>query len=152
MRWVGVVMNRVLLSLCLFGAALATANTLFLQGRTCRTVVNETAALSSANDVASPPGKSSTVGGVAKNESTAAASAGFTGSIETASSGAKPSKIENHGSEWAEVTTLVNVRGGPSISAPILGYYPAGAKLRVDWGWLVTPAWHTYCGLRPARR
>jgi NAD(P)-dependent dehydrogenase (short-subunit alcohol dehydrogenase family) len=27
-----------------------------------------------------------------------------------------------------------------------------GANLPVDCGWLVTPSWHTYGGLRPARR
>jgi NAD(P)-dependent dehydrogenase (short-subunit alcohol dehydrogenase family) len=27
-----------------------------------------------------------------------------------------------------------------------------GANLPLDCGWLVTPSWHTYGGLRPARR
>jgi hypothetical protein len=143
-RWVGVVMNRVLLSLCLLGAALATANTLFLQGRTCRPPANEAVALNSPRNIAPPPGKGETLG-VAKNRSAAAASPDFTGSIETMASAAKPSKIENHGSEWAEVTTAVKVRGGPSISAPILRYYRAGATLRVierqtDWAKIVDPA------------
>jgi hypothetical protein len=86
--------------------------------------------LNSPRNIAPPLAKGDALG-VAKNESAAAASRDFTGSIETASSAAKPSKIENHESEWAEVTTAVKVRAGPSISASILRYYRAGATLRV---------------------
>jgi hypothetical protein len=136
-------MNRVLLSLCLLGAALATANTLFLQGRTCRPLDNEAVVLNSPRNIEPPPGKGETLG-VAKNKFAAAASRDFTGPIETASSAAKPSKIENHESEWAEVTTAVKVRGGPSISASILRYYRAGVTLRVierqtDWAKILDP-------------
>ena len=143
-------MNRVLLSLCLLGAALATANTLFLQGPACRSVDNETAALSSVRRVAPPPAKSSTLQdshskahGTAKGEASAVASQGITGSI-SGDAAAKPSKIENQISEWAEVTVAVKVRSGPSISAPIIRYYRAGAKLRVlewrtDWTKIVDP-------------
>lgn len=130
-------MNRVLLSLCLLGAALATANTLFLQGPACRAVENETAALSSAESIASQPARSSTPRGEAS------ASKDITGSIDGGAE-AKSSKIENETPEWAEVTVAVKVRSGPSISAPISRYYRAGTKLRVlerqtDWTKIVDP-------------
>jgi uncharacterized protein YgiM (DUF1202 family) len=145
-------MNRVLLSLCLLGAALATANTLLVQGPACRSVANETPDLSSARNTTPSPGKSSTLpADDAKNTASAAASQDITGSIRAdgttpkALSPAKPSKIENHVSEWAEVTVAVNVRSGPSIAASIIRYYRAGAKLRVierqtDWTKIVDPA------------
>jgi hypothetical protein len=71
------------------------------------------------------------------------ASKDITGSISGAAT-AKPSKIENQTSGWAEVTVAVKVRGGPSISAPIVRYYRAGTKLRVrerqtDWTKIVDP-------------
>ena len=95
-------MNRVLLSLCLFGAALATANALFVQGPACRSVANETPDLSSARNITPPPGKSSTPpDDAAKNTASAASSQDITGAIRAdettpkALSAAKPSKIEN---------------------------------------------------------
>ena len=145
-------MNRVLLSLCLFGAALATANALFVQGPVCRSVANETSDLSSARNITPPPGKNSTLSDdAAKNTASAASAQDITGAIRAdettpkALSAAKPSTIETHVSEWAEVTVAVKVRSGPSLSAAIIRYYRAGAKLRVlerqmDWTKIVDPA------------
>jgi hypothetical protein len=144
-------MNRVLLSLCLLGAALATANTLFLQGPACRAVEKETAALSSLRNIAPHPVRSSTpaggrseVQGAATGKASALASQDVTSSI-SGGADAKPSKIENQISEWAEVTVAVKVRSGPSISAPTIRYYRAGTRLRVlerqtDWTKIVDPA------------
>jgi Bacterial SH3 domain len=144
-------MNRVLLSLCLLGAALATANTLFIQGPGCRSVANEIPDLGSARNIAPPPGKSFTLpDAAAKNPASAASSQDITGAIRANATtpkalSAKPSRIENHVSEWAEVTVAVKVRSGPSISAPVIRYYRAGAKLQVlerqtDWTKIVDPA------------
>jgi len=144
-------MNRVLLSLCLLGAALATANTLLVQGPACRSLANETPGLNSARNTTPPSGKSSTLPAEDAKNAAVASSQDITSSIrkdETtpkAPSAAKLSKIENHVSEWAEVTVAVKVRSGPSISAPIIRYYRAGAKLRVlgrqtDWTKIVDPA------------
>jgi hypothetical protein len=131
-------MNRVLLSLCLLGAALATANTLFLQRPACRSIENETAALPSAGS-ASQPARSSTP----RAKAATLASKDATGSISGGAK-AKPSKLDHQTSEWVEVSVAVRVRIGPSLSAPIIRYYRAGTKLRVlerqtDWTKIVDP-------------
>ena len=53
-------MNRLLLSLCLLGAGLATANTLLLQRSACSAVDNKIAALSSVKTIAPPKAPGST--------------------------------------------------------------------------------------------
>jgi hypothetical protein len=132
-------MSRVLLSLCLLGAALATANTLFLQRPACRSVENETAALISPGSIASQPARSSTP----RAKAAALASKDTTGSISDGAK-AKPSKLDHQTSEWVDVTVAVKVRIGPSLSAPIIRYYRAGTRLRVlerqtDWTKIVDP-------------
>jgi hypothetical protein len=150
-------MNRLLLSLCLFGAALATANTLLLQRSACPAVDNEMAALSSVRTIAPPKAQGSTPPRLEAHKATdkalAAASQDVTGSLrgdETTVPGpldkveSKPSKTGNQIAEWAEVSIVAKVHTEPSVSAPIVRYYHVGTKLRVlerqaDWTKIVDP-------------
>jgi len=152
-------MNRLLLSLCLLGAALATANTLLLQRSACPAVDNEMAALSSVRIIAPPKAQSSTPPGKrleahkAIDKALAGASQDLTGSLrgdETTVPGpldkveSKPSKTGNQIAEWAEVSIVAKVHTEPSVSAPIVRYYHVGTKLRVlerqaDWTKIVDP-------------
>ena len=136
-------MNRLLLSLCLLGAALATANTLLLQRSACPAVDNEVAALSSVRIIAPPKAQSSTPPGKrteahkAIDKAFAGASQDITGSLrgdETTVPGpldkvkSKPSKAGNQIAEWAEVSIAAKVHSDPSASAPIVRYSPVGTK------------------------
>ena len=152
-------MNRVLLSLCLLGAALATANTLLLQRSACPAADNGMAALSSVRIIAPPKAQSSTPPGKhleaakATDKPLAVVSQDITGSLrgdETTVPGpldkveANPSKTKTQIAEWAEVSIAAKVHSGPSVSAPILRYYRVGTKLRVlerqtDWTNIVDP-------------
>ena len=151
-------MNRLLLSLCLLGAALATANTLLLQTPACPAVDNKMAALSSVRIIAPPKTQNSTLGKrleahKAVDKAFAEASQDITGSLrgdETTVPGpldkveSKPSKVGNQIAEWAEVSIVAKVHTEPSVSAPIVRYYHVGTKLRVlerqaDWTKIVDP-------------
>lgn len=138
-------MNRSLMSLCLFGAALATGNALFLQRTTCSSEDKKTpATLSSVRNVSSqkaasfkPQDKPSKAQKAADTAS--AASRDVTGSlggeIETPGpvdkTEAKPSKIGDEFAEWADVSIAAKMHSAPSVSAPILRYYRVGTRLRV---------------------
>lgn len=138
-------MNRSLMSLCLFGAALATANALFLQRTTCPSEDKKTATLSSVRNVSSQKTASSTPQDKRSKAQKAAdiasaASQDVTGSlgggeIETPGpldkSKAKPSKIGDEFAEWADVSIAAKVHSAPSVSAPIVRYYRVGTRLRV---------------------
>lgn len=150
-------MNRLLLSLCLVGAALATANTLLLQRSACSAVDNEMAALSSVRTIAPPKAHGSTPQRLEAHKATdkalAGASQDLTGSLrgdKTTVPGpldkveSKPSKTGNQIAEWAEVSVASKVHTEPSVSAPIVRYYNVGTKLRVlerqaDWTKIVDP-------------
>lgn len=138
-------MNRSLMSLCLFGAALATANALFLQRTTCPSEDKEAATLSSVRNVSSQKTASSTPQDKRSKaqkavDTASAASQDDTGSlgggeIETPSpvdeTKAKPSKIGDEFAEWADVSIAAKVHSAPSVSAPIVRYYRVGTRLRV---------------------
>jgi hypothetical protein len=148
-------MNRLLLSLCLFGAALATANTLLLQRPACSAVDNEMAALSSVRTIAPPKAQGSTPLEAHKttDKALAAASQDVTGSLRGDGTTvlspldkveANPSKTKTRIAEWAEVSIAAKVHSGPSVSAPVLRYYRVGKMLRVlerqtDWTNVVDP-------------
>lgn len=149
-------MNRLLLSLCLLGAALATANTLLLQRSACPAVDNEVAALSSVRIIAPPKAQSSTPPGKrteahkAIDKAFAGASQDITGSLRGDETSpldkveSKPAKAGNQIAEWAEVSIAAKVHSGPSASASIVRYSPVGTKLRVlerqaDWTKIVDP-------------
>ena len=134
-------MNRLLLSLCLLGAALATANTLLLQRPACSAVDSEMAALSSARTTKPLKAQGSTPPRLEAHKATdktlAAASQDVTGSLrgdETTVLGslgkveASPSKTKTQIAEWAEVSIAAKVHSDPSASAPIVRYSPVGTK------------------------
>jgi hypothetical protein len=146
-------MNRVLLSLCLLGAALATANTLLLQRSACPAVDTKMADLSSVRTIAPPKAHGSTPSHKATDKTLAVASQDITGSLRgnktTVSDPldeveSKPSKTGNQIAEWAEVSVAAKVHTEPSVSAPIVRYYHVGTKLRVlerqaEWTKIVDP-------------
>ena len=150
-------MNRLLLSLCLLGAGLATANTLLLQRSACSAVDNEVAGLSSVKTIAPPNAPGSTAQRLEARKATdkalAVASLDITGSLRgdgTTGPGpldkaeSRPSKTANQIAEWAEVSVAAKVHTEPSVSAPIVRYYHVGTKLRVlerqtDWAKVVDP-------------
>ena len=138
-------MSRSLMSLCLLGAALATANALFLQRTTCPSEHKETAALTSVRNVSSQKTASSTPqdkGSKAKKtaDTASAVSQEITGSLGGGEIGtpgpadkieAKPSKIGEDFAEWVDVSIAAKVHSAPSASASIVQYYRAGTRLRV---------------------
>jgi Bacterial SH3 domain len=138
-------MSRSLMSLCLFGAALATANALFLQSTTCPSEDKKTATLSSVRNVSSQKTASSTPQDMRSKpqkaaDTASAASRDVTGSlgggeIETPGpvdkTKAQPSKIGDEFAEWADVSIAAKVHSAPSVSAPIVRYYRVGTKLQV---------------------
>ena len=146
-------MNRLLLSLCLLGAALATANTLLLQRSACPAVDTEMAALSSVRTIAPPKAHGSTLPRKATDKTLAVASQDITGALRSNETtvpgpldkvGSKPSKTGNQIAEWSEVSVAAKVHTEPSVEAPIVGYYHVGTKLRVlerqaDWTKIVDP-------------
>jgi hypothetical protein len=146
-------MNRLLLSLCLLGAGLATANTLLLQRSACSAVDNKIAALSSVKTIAPPNAPGSTPQRLEARKATdkalAVASQDITGSLRgDGTTGPGPlDKVEKTGkqiAEWAEVSVAAKVHTEPSVSAPIVRYYQVGTKLRVlerqaDWTKIVDP-------------
>jgi hypothetical protein len=146
-------MNRLLLSLCLLGAGLATANTLLLQRSACSAVDNKIAAMSSVKTIAPPNAPGSTPQRLEARKATdkalAVASQDITGSLRgdgTTGTGPmdKVEKTVNQIAEWAEVSVAAKVHTEPSVSAPIVRYYQVGTKLRVlerqaDWTKIVDP-------------
>lgn len=151
-------MNRSLMSLCLFGAALATANGLFLQRTTCPSEDKKTATLSSVSNASSLKTESSTPQGKRSKaqkaaDTASAASQDVTGSLgggeieapgPVAKTEAKPSKIGDELAQWAQVSTAAKVHSAPSISSPIVRYYRVGTKLRLvgrqtGWAKIVDP-------------
>ena len=133
-------MNRLLLSLCLLGAGLATANTLLLQRSACSAVDNKIAALSSVKTIAPPNAPGSTPQRLEARKATdkalAVASQDITGSLrgDGTTGPGRLDKVEKTGkqiAEWAEVSVAAKVHTEPSVSAPIVRYYQVGTKLRV---------------------
>jgi hypothetical protein len=146
------------MSLCLFGAALATANALFLQRTTCPSEHKETAALNSVRNVSSQKAASFTPqhkGSKAQKtaDTASAVSQETTGSLGGGEIGtpgpadkieAKPSKIGDDFAEWVDVSIAAKVHSAPSVSASIVRYYRVGTRLRVierqtDWTKIVDP-------------
>ena len=138
-------MSRSLMSLCLFGAALATANAVFLHKTTCPSEHKETAALNSVRNVSSQKTASSTPqdkGSKAQKtaDTASAVSQEITGSLGGGEIGkpgpadkieAKPSKIGDDFAEWVDVSIAAKMHSAPSVSAHILRYYRVGTRLRV---------------------
>jgi len=145
-------MNRLLLSLCLLGAALSTANTLFFRVSTCPSEETKMTARVSIEDVPSPQPKGVTTPQAKRPQAQKAAATPpaaapqdmMTGSLggpktltddetlapgQFAKVGAEPSNIGDE--EWAEVSVAAKVHSAPSVSAPTIRYYRVGTELRV---------------------
>jgi hypothetical protein len=152
-------MSRVIVSLCLLGAGLATANVLLLQQSGCPALGKQTA-LSSVVDGARAQSKSSTpqdkpdtqksadlapkasatsqdiTGSLAKNEKPVPAVAGK-GEID-------PKKNPGESAQWAVVSVNSTVYSAPSSSSRFVAYQPVGTPLRVikrsgGWAQVVDP-------------
>lgn len=145
-------MNRLLLSLCLLGAALSTANTLFFSASSCATNESRTAFFKDASlPVTSAPPTKPRPAQKAAAAPAAPALQDLTGSLgdspakgetptsgQVAKAGAKPSDAPEF-PQWAEVSLAAKAHSGPSVSTPTLRYYRVGTQLRVidrQSGWI----------------
>jgi hypothetical protein len=138
-------MSRVLVSFCLLGAGLATANTLLLQRSSCPSVVSQTSAPNSVVSVAPSQAKSSPPKDKLNTQKAADmahnASQEITGSlrkVEKSVPGVGVGKVEvdqsknqNGSGQWAEVTVASTVHSAPSYSARFIAYQAVGTPLRV---------------------
>ena len=139
-------MNKLLLPLCLLGAALSTANTLFFSASTCPTEIKTVAsvsdtALARAKDASPTPAKSSP----ARAATTTAAARDQTGSLGNPLANSTPGQGTNFEgrppelAKWAVVLLAAKAHSGPSVSAPTIRYYRIGTQLRVvdrQRGWI----------------
>ena len=139
-------MNKLLLPLCLLGAALSTANTLFFSASTCPTEVRtmasvSDAALARAKDANPTPAKSSP----ARAAAATAAARDQTGSLRDPLATSTPGQGTNFEgrppelAKWAVVLLAAKAHSGPSVSAPTIRYYRIGTQLRVvdrQRGWI----------------
>ena len=143
-------MNSSLMALCVFGAALATANALFLQKTTCPSEDKRTAILSSVRNVSSQKAASAPLQDRRPKaqkalDTASAVSQEVTGSLGGGEIGgpvdkteAKPSRIGDEFAEWADVSIAAKAHSAPSVSSPIVQYYRVGTRLRVverQMGW-----------------
>lgn len=159
-------MNKALLSLCLFGAALATANILIMQRPTCSSTGTEVAVAD--KDASSPQTEAISMAkgkpaqapkAAAKKPAPAPKDVQVTGSVnqtdktqrpddkkpapvsqaQLAEVSAGPAKVEDEPEEWAEVSLAAKVHSAPSVSAPTVRYYRVGTRLKVvgrEPGWI----------------
>ena len=139
-------MNKLLLPLCLLGAALSTANTLFFSASTCPTEIKTMAsvsdtALARAKDASPTPAKSSP----ARAAAATAAARDQTGSLGNPLANSTPGQGTNFEvkptelAKWAVVLLAAKAHSGPSVSAPTIRYYRIGTQLRVvdrQRGWI----------------
>jgi hypothetical protein len=139
-------MNKLLLPLCLLGAALSTANTLFFSASTCPTEVKTMAsvsdtALARAKDASPTPAKSSP----ARAAAATAAARDQTGSLGNPLATSTPGQETNFEgrppelAKWAVVLLAAKAHSGPSVSTPTIRYYRIGTRLRVadrQRGWI----------------
>ena len=142
-------MNKLLLPLCLLGAALSTANTLFFSASTCRTEVKTMASVSDtasarAKDASPTPAKSSP----ARAASATAAARDQTGSLGNPLATSTPGQAANFESKppelakWAVVLLAAKAHSGPSC--PLLPFATIASARSC--GWLIVNA----AGLRSA--
>lgn len=151
-------MNNTLLSLCLFGAALATANILIMQRPTCPSAGKDVAVAdkhasspqteaistakakpaqapkAAAKKPAPAPNDVQVTGSVKQTDKTQRATDKKPASASRAQLAeirAGPAKVGDEPAEWAEVTLAAKVHNAPSVSAPIVRHYRVGTKLRV---------------------
>jgi hypothetical protein len=145
-------MNKLLLSLCLLGAALAMGNSFLSQKSACPAAwFSKAVSAPQANapqpqaatgkakrrQAQKPAGAQSpapqhdvqltgSLGGARQRTNGAALA-----SAQIAKSEAKPSHIADGSAEWAEVSVATNMHRAPSFSAPIVQHYGVGTQLRV---------------------
>ena len=150
-------MNRAVLSLCLFGAALATANVLIMQRPTCPSagakVVaahNETspgtvaaahgASIQGAKDRAKKPAQAPKEPTNTANAKPAAPNdLDRTGSVDQKtqkpsekSELVSPSELADRDEQWAEVALVARVHSAASVSSPpTVRYYSVGTRLKL---------------------
>jgi hypothetical protein len=155
-------MNKLLPSLCLFGAALYIGNTLTSpSSKSPARGVEVTLDVSRPQSGAvSAPQAKSTQGHKAATRRPAPQDVPVTGSIggqaakteaqngkapapvsrgQLAEVGGEPPKIGGASAEWAEVVLAAKMHNAPSVSAPIVWYYPVGTDLRLiqrQAGWI----------------